>query len=66
LETREFLSLGATTPCQVNIRLIFATNKNLQSLVAEGSFREDFYYRIDVYPILLPLLKKRLQIMHLD
>jgi len=59
LETREFLPLGATTPCQVNIRLIFATNKNLQSMVAEGSFREDFYYRIDVYPILLPPLKKR-------
>jgi transcriptional regulator with PAS, ATPase and Fis domain len=54
LETREFLPLGATTPCQVNIRLIFATNKNLQDMVAEGSFREDFYYRIDVYPILLP------------
>ena len=59
LETREFLPLGAGTPCQVNIRLIFATNKNLQGMVAEGSFREDFYYRIDVYPILLPPLKDR-------
>ena len=59
LETREFLPLGAGTPSQVNIRLIFATNKNLQGMVAEGSFREDFYYRIDVYPILLPPLKER-------
>ena len=59
LETREFLPLGAGTPSQVNIRLIFATNKNLQGMVAEGSFREDFYYRIDVYPILLPPLKDR-------
>jgi len=59
LETREFLPLGARNPLQVNIRLIFATNKNLQEMVADGSFREDFYYRIDVYPILLPPLKER-------
>ena len=59
LETREFLPLGARTPSKVNIRLILATNKNLQDMVAAGSFREDFYYRIDVYPILLPPLKDR-------
>jgi DNA-binding NtrC family response regulator len=59
LETREFLPLGSPTPLQVNIRLIFATNKNLQDMVKKGAFREDFYYRIDVYPILLPLLKAR-------
>jgi DNA-binding NtrC family response regulator len=59
LETREFLPLGARSPLPVNIRLIFATNQNLQEMVAEGSFREDFYYRIDVYPILLPTLKER-------
>ena len=59
LESREFLPLGAGAPLQVNVRLIFATNKNLQEMVANGSFREDFYYRIDVYPILLPPLKER-------
>ena len=59
IETREFIPLGARRPSQVNIRLIFATNKNLQEMVVGGSFREDFYYRIDVYPILLPLLKER-------
>ncbi len=59
LETREFLPLGAGIPSRVNIRLIFATNKSLQDMVAEGAFREDFYYRIDVYPILLPPLKER-------
>jgi DNA-binding NtrC family response regulator len=59
LETREFLPLGATHSLGVDIRLIFATNKNLQEMVASGSFREDFYYRIDVYPILLPPLKDR-------
>jgi len=59
LETREFLPLGAGIPLPVNVRLIFATNKNLQQMVADGTFREDFYYRIDVYPILLPTLKER-------
>ena len=59
LETREFLPLGASAPLQVNVRLIFATNKNLQQMVVNGTFREDFYYRIDVYPILLPTLKER-------
>jgi transcriptional regulator with GAF, ATPase, and Fis domain len=59
LENREFWPLGATAPCKVDIRLIFATNRNLEELVAAGSFREDFYYRIFVYPILLPPLRER-------
>jgi DNA-binding NtrC family response regulator len=59
LETREFWPLGATAPRKVDIRLIFATNRNLEQLVAAGSFREDFYYRIFVYPILLPPLRER-------
>jgi len=59
LETREFLSLGSTTSLKVNVRLIFATNKNLKDLVADGSFREDFYYRIFVYPIMIPPLRER-------
>jgi len=59
LETREFWPLGATAPTAVDIRLIFATNKNLEDLVAAATFREDFYYRIVVYPILLPPLRDR-------
>jgi DNA-binding NtrC family response regulator len=59
LENREFWPLGATAPCKVDIRLIFATNRNLEELVTAGSFREDFYYRIFVYPILLPPLRER-------
>jgi DNA-binding NtrC family response regulator len=59
LETREFLPLGATAPIRVNLRLIFATNKNLKEMVEQGTFREDFYYRIYVYPIMLPPLKDR-------
>jgi two-component system NtrC family response regulator len=59
LESREFWPLGATAPRKVDIRLIFATNRNLEGLVAARSFREDFYYRIFVYPILLPPLRER-------
>jgi DNA-binding NtrC family response regulator len=59
LEAREFLPVGATTPIRVNIRLIFATNKDLKEMVEKGLFREDFYYRIYVYPIMLPPLRDR-------
>jgi DNA-binding NtrC family response regulator len=59
LETREFWPLGSTAPSKVDIRLILATNKNLEELVAAGNFREDFYYRIYVYPIFLPTLSDR-------
>jgi DNA-binding NtrC family response regulator len=59
LEAQEFLPVGATTPIKVNIRLIFATNKNLKEMVERGAFREDFYYRIYVYPIMLPPLRDR-------
>jgi len=59
IETREFIPVGGNQAQKVNIRLIFATNKNLKKMVSEGSFREDFYYRIYVYPIILPTLKDR-------
>ena len=60
LESREFLPLGDHgTPRTVDIRLILATNQNLEEMVNAGRFREDFYYRIYVYPILLPPLRQR-------
>jgi DNA-binding NtrC family response regulator len=59
LETREFLALGGNSPQSVDVRLIFATNKNLKDMVTDGSFREDFYYRIFVYPIMMPPLRER-------
>lgn len=59
LETKEFLPLGATSSVNVDIRLILATNRNLEEMVHEGSFREDFYYRIWVYPIVIPPLRER-------
>jgi DNA-binding NtrC family response regulator len=61
LETREFWPIGAGAPRAVDVRLIFATNRLLADLVAAGTFREDFYYRILVYPILLPPLRERRQ-----
>ena len=59
LETRELMPLGATTSHKVDVRLIFATNRNLEEMVKNGTFRQDFYYRIYVYPVLLPPLKER-------
>ena len=59
LENREFLPLGSTTTQTVDVRMIFATNRNLKEMVDDGSFREDFYYRIFVYPIWIPPLRER-------
>jgi DNA-binding NtrC family response regulator len=59
LETQTFFPLGSTQEQKVNIRLILATNRDLKQMVEEGAFRADFYYRIFVYPIFLPLLRKR-------
>jgi DNA-binding NtrC family response regulator len=59
LEQREFLPIGAGAPRKADVRLIFATNRNLEEMVAAGTLRQDFYYRILVYPILLPPLRER-------
>jgi DNA-binding NtrC family response regulator len=59
LETREYLPLGTTVKRQVDVRLILATNRDLMDMVKEGSFRQDFYYRIFVYPIFTPPLRDR-------
>jgi DNA-binding NtrC family response regulator len=59
LESHEFLPLGATSTQKVDVRLILATNRDLMDMVKEGSFRQDFYYRIFVYPIFTPPLRDR-------
>ena len=59
LEAREFIPLGGTVVERVDIRLIFATNRHLKDLVDSREFREDFYYRIYVYPIFMPPLRER-------
>ncbi len=59
VQEREFQRLGSTRTRKCNVRLIAATNKDLEQAVADGVFREDFYYRLNVFPIYLPPLRKR-------
>src|SRR6266446_5264477 len=59
LQEREFLRLGGTRPIKVNVRVIAATNQDLRSAVAQGRFREDLYYRINVFDIRMPPLRER-------
>lgn len=59
IETGEVQRLGSTNICKTNIRLVCATNKNLEDMVAKGRFRSDLYYRINVIPITLPSLRER-------
>jgi len=59
LETGEFIKVGDTKLTSVNVRIITATNRNLLEEVKEGKFREDLYYRLNVFTIELPALRNR-------
>jgi PAS domain S-box-containing protein len=59
LDTREFNRIGASRPRRVDVRVIAATNRDLQTEVDEGRFREDLFYRIQVFPITVPPLRSR-------
>lgn len=59
IESREIQPVGASHPVQVDIRIISATNQNLDQYIAEGKFREDLYYRLNVIPLRLPPLRER-------
>ena len=59
IEAREYKAVGDTQSKSVNIRLVTATNKDLESMVADGNFRDDLYYRINIFPIEIPPLRDR-------
>jgi transcriptional regulator with PAS, ATPase and Fis domain len=59
LQEREFLRLGGTRPVRVNVRVIAATNRDLDDAVAQGNFRADLYYRLNVFDIRIPPLRER-------
>lgn len=60
LESGEFLKVGESKPTKVNVRIIAATNRDLQKEIDNGNFREDLYYRINIFNIILPSLRERI------
>ena len=59
LQEREFERVGGMKTIKINVRLIVATNQDLQAMVQQGKFREDLFYRLNVFPIYVPPLRKR-------
>ena len=59
IQEREFERLGSTETIKIKVRLIAATNKDLESAISEGTFREDLYYRLNVFTIFVPPLRER-------
>jgi formate hydrogenlyase transcriptional activator len=61
IQEREFERVGGTHPIFLDVRIIAATNRDLEAAVAEGSFRSDMFYRLNVFPIHVPALRDRLE-----
>ncbi len=61
IEAKEFLPVGSTTPVRVELRILAATNRQLEQQVALGEFREDLFYRLNVFAIEIPPLRERLE-----
>jgi PAS domain S-box-containing protein len=59
LQEREFERVGGTTPVKVDVRVIAATNRDLAKMAKDGKFREDLFYRLNVFPVRLPALRER-------
>ena len=65
LETGEYIRVGSSKPLKTNVRVVAATNENMQKAIASGKFREDLYYRLSTVPIPLPALRQRAEDIHL-
>ena len=61
IQDGEFYRVGGTNPVKTNVRIISATNRNLEQYVEEGKFRRDLYYRLNVVPIKIPSLEERVE-----
>ncbi len=59
LQEREFERVGGSEPIRVNVRVVAATNRNLEAVVADGAFRPDLFYRLNVFPLEVPPLRER-------
>ena len=59
IQEREFERVGGSDTIKVNVRIIAATNKDMRELICSGKFREDLYYRLNVFPIIIPPLRER-------
>jgi transcriptional regulator with PAS, ATPase and Fis domain len=65
LETGEFIRVGSSKVIKTNVRVVAATNENMNQAIASGKFREDLYYRLNTVPISLPPLRQRKEDIHL-
>jgi len=61
LQEGEYMTVGGRTPIKTDVRIIAATNKNLEEQIGQGLFREDLFYRLNVVPLRLPALRERLE-----